>query len=319
MESEGVVVRFEVLEALSLKHRVEKCTYSTDGKRIAVCLGNFSVRIYDTTSECDSAHASESKSSPSLRLFCTLKGHSSNVWSVDFSADSHLLCSGSSDKTVCVWQLAEQKNVFTFTQHSDTVWCCSFMPCCSSLVASGSSDRTVKIWNHVTGELLRNLDTYSGAVESLSFSKNGTKLCTGSRDCRVVLWTNVSPEANVNPENLVLHEGDEWIRFVEFSKHDENQLLTSGSSNSVLVWDLSEISSAVTVQQTPDITPKNVKTVRFADGVGSGQLPTASKVLFPHPRLELTGHLNTVWDACFASVNSDLNLIITCSGDRSLR
>ena len=320
METEGTV-RLKVLEALSLKHRVEKCTHSTDGKRIAVCLGDFSVRIYDEATS-DSAHAEdEQESRPSLRLFCTFKGHTLNVWSAGFSADSRLLCSGSSDMTVRVWHLEKQESVFTFTQHSDTVWCCSFMPCSSDLVASGSSDKTVKIWNHVTGELLHNLNTYNGVVESLSFSKDGTKLCTGSRDCRVILWTNVSPKTNVTPDNLVLYEGEEWIRFVAFSKHDQNLLLTSGSSNTVLMWDLSEVS--LTEQQTPvtSKTPsqtasrKTLKTVRFSDEVESGQ--RLKKV--HSPILELKGHLNTVWDACFAAASSDLDLVITCSGDRSLR
>ena len=235
MESE---VRLQVVKALSLKHRVEKCTYSTDGKRIAVCLGDFSIRIYELSADKPSR-----SSSPALQLFCSLKGHASSVWSVGFSPDSHLLCSGSSDKTVRVWNLGKRESVFTFTQHSDTVWCCGFLPCSSSLVASGSSDRTVKIWNHVSGDILHNLNTYSGAVESLSFSRDGTKLCTGSRDGRVVLWTNVSTKATADPVHLVLYEGEEWIRVVEFSKHDENLLLTSGSSNTVLVWDLSKLSS----------------------------------------------------------------------------
>ena len=319
MENEGAV-RLTVLEALSLKHRVEKCTYSTDGNRVALCLGDFSVRVYDNGG-CDSAQPQ--RNSPSLRLSCTFKGHTSNVWSVGFSADSALLCSGSSDKTVCVWHLAKKEKMFTFTQHSDTVWCCSFMPSCSSLVASGSSDRTVKVWNHVTGEVLHNLNTYSGSVESLSFSKDGTKLCTGSRDCRVLLWTNVSTEANVTPDCMVLYEGEEWVRFVEFSKYDENLLLTSGSSNAVLVWDLSKISSAsITAQQTSvassskTASPETLKTVRFADEVGSAPL-LPNTVHSPQPRLELKGHLNTVWDACFTS--SDLKLVISCSGDRSLR
>ena len=294
-------VGLTVARALSLKHRVEKCAWSADRKRLAVCLGDFSVRVYDCA--CDGG------GSPTLQHACSLRGHTASVWSAGFSQDSLLLCSGSSDKTVRVWSLSRRENVSTFTLHSDTIWCCSFMPGSTELVASGSSDKTVMIWNHATGEVLHSLDTYSEAVESLSFSRDGTRLCTGSRDGRLVLWTGVSPKASLAPVQVELYQGEEWIRFVEFSQHLNDLLLTNGDSNSVLVWDLSNLATPHTSSTKP-----GSKTVRFADSVVSSE-----KLHSLQPVMELKGHLNTVWDACFATNSSGKKLVITCSGDRTLR
>ena len=320
-------VRLTVVKALSLRHRVEKCVYSTDGTRLAACLGDFSVKIYDVVDcACDnewSTHADKVSSSPApissptLRSLCSLKGHSSNVWSIHFSQDSHLLCSSSSDKTVKVWNLSTHESFFTFTQHSDIVWCCSFVPCHTNLVASGSSDKTAKIWDYTTGTVLYDLkQSYSEAVETLSFSRDGTQLCTGSRDGRIVLWKKMFPKVAEAPDKLVLYQANDWIRFVHFSECDSNLLVTDGGSNTVLVWDLTVVTDNLKSHQP---SGSGVKRVRFADTLGSTGVDTMVEVPSLKPKVELKGHLNTVWDACIVAASDKVNLVITCSGDRSLR
>ena len=318
------VLGLTVVNALSLRHRVEKCVYSDDGKRMAACLGDFSVRVYGIADgACDyesSAHADKPGSpapNPTLQNPFVLKGHGSNVWSINFSHDSLLLCSSSSDKTVRVWHLEKQENIFTFIQHTDIVWCCSFVPCHPNLVASGSSDKTVKIWDYITGEVLHDLNSYSDAVETLSLSRDGTRLCTGSRDGRVVVWSNIFKNEDEAPAHLVLYQMDKWIRCVRFSEFDSNLLITSGGSNAVLVWDLNDATSVrdnVATQDLAEVVTNSAscserKTVQFVET----NIETGTQ-----PKLELQGHLNTVWDACFA-VSNEANIVISCSGDRSLR
>lgn len=312
-----------VVKALSLKHRVERCVYSRDGKHIAACMGDFSLRVYEVDDcACDyksPAHAAPpgspaQNSSCTLQNLCILKGHSSNVWDINFSQDTHLLCSASSDKTVRVWHLANQKTLFTFAQHSNIVWCCSFVPYHPHLVASGSSDKTVKIWNYSTGEVIHDLHLYGDAVETLSFSRDGTKFCTGSRDGKVVLWSDICSEPD---KFLVLYETDEWIRFVSFSESDNDLLITTGSSNTVLVWDLKDVTFTGSVASPVKPLHSLSETVHFAE-------TTDTPMEGLKPRMELQGHLNTVWGSCFAVINhshseNNLKLVISCSGDRSLR
>ena len=161
-----------------------------------------------------------------------------------------------------------------------------------------------------------NLNSYSDAVETLSFSKDGTKLCTGSRDGRVVLWSDIFTSEDEAPAHIVLYQTDEWIRCVRFSEYDSNLLITNGGSNSVLIWDLNNVTSVrddVATQSLAEVVTNSAtynerKSVRFAE----------TNIERTVPKLELQGHLNTVWDMCFAVINQ-ITLVISCSGDRALR
>lgn len=51
----------------------------------------------------------------------TLSGHASWVLSVAFSPDGTHFVSGSSDKTVKVWEVSTKQCIHTFNEHSDQV------------------------------------------------------------------------------------------------------------------------------------------------------------------------------------------------------
>jgi WD40 repeat protein len=65
---------------------------------------------------------------------------------VAYSPDGRLLASGSTDKTVRIWDLATAREIRTLVGHSDWVTGVTFSPDGSRL-ASSSYDRTVKIWD----------------------------------------------------------------------------------------------------------------------------------------------------------------------------
>ena len=334
------VVDLSVAGALNLRHRVERCTFSVDANRIAVCLGDFSVRVYATRS----AHvANDGGTSPAptpscidtshtthaLSLLCSLKGHTSSVWGVDFSRDGTLLCSCSSDKTVRVWNLERQEMCLKHMEHSDTVWCCSFVHSPPDYVVSGSSDKTVKIWNIHTRDIVQCLNIYDGAVETLSFSRDWTQLCTGSRDGKIVIWTNIFSKATLTYR--VLYVAEEWIRFVSFSSFHPGLLATSGNCRSILVWDLesddfkysdSDASKVATNSSCTDKIMRTSDYINISGGPSYRERDMPVKTV--EPKLVLQGHLNTVWNSCFAHIgkpgtNEIKMLLVSCSGDRSIR
>ena len=51
-----------------------------------------------------------------------LKGHTGNVRALAVNAEGTLALSGSSDKTLRLWDLGQQRCVHTFAVHTDSVW-----------------------------------------------------------------------------------------------------------------------------------------------------------------------------------------------------
>ena len=64
----------------------------------------------------------------SSKLLKTFKGHTNVVKSIDYSTfgDDQFICSGSYDKTVCVWDVDTNKQIQLFNEHSDYVYCVKF-------------------------------------------------------------------------------------------------------------------------------------------------------------------------------------------------
>jgi WD40 repeat protein len=73
-------------------------------------------------------------------------GHSSDVWAINFSPDSKYLASGSRDKTIKLWSVAEQKEIKKLQGHTASVLSVCFSPD-GNFLASGSVDNMVKVWS----------------------------------------------------------------------------------------------------------------------------------------------------------------------------
>jgi WD40 repeat protein len=136
----------------------------------------------------------------------TLEGHSDWVCSVAFSLDGKQIVSGSSDKTVRLWDVATGAALQRLEGHSDWVWSVAFSPDGKQIV-SGSSDETVRLWDVATGAALQKLEGHSGWVRSVAFSLDGKQIVSGSEDKTVRLW-DVATGAAL--QKLEGHSGLVW-------------------------------------------------------------------------------------------------------------
>jgi len=102
-----------------------------------------------------------------------------------------------SNSAVQVWNVANKQNVYTFTGDSESAFAVAWSPT-GQRVASGSGDGMVSVWDALTGKHLYqyrgHFDLYPGhtiynaAVNSLSWSPDGTHIASASGDDTVQVW-----------------------------------------------------------------------------------------------------------------------------------
>lgn len=85
-------------------------------------------------------------------LICAMSGHGSWVLSVDVSPDGLALATGSSDRTVRLWELSTRASVQTITDHTDQVWGVAFRPpggegVRAGRLASVSDDKSINLYD----------------------------------------------------------------------------------------------------------------------------------------------------------------------------
>jgi len=189
------------------------------------------------------------------RLVHTLKGHSSSVYSVAISPDGQTLASGSSDKTIKLWNLATgQQNpslsellkpaiaiklwnlatgqqIRTLQGHSGSVYSVAISPDGRTL-ASCSDDKTVKVWDLATGWEIWTLNRHSDWVWSIAISPDGQTLASVSRDDTIKLWNLASGQ-----EIRTLKGHSYQVHSVAFSP--DGRTLASGSvDKTIKLWNL---------------------------------------------------------------------------------
>lgn len=78
------------------------------------------------------------------------------------------------NKTISLWNVANNKSLAELTGHEDGVWSLAFSPN-GRWLASGSSDKTVRIWDVITRQSLIRL-AHGDWVKDVAFSADGGTL-----------------------------------------------------------------------------------------------------------------------------------------------
>ena len=119
-----------------------------------------------------------------------LKGHTDWVRSVH--ANGRHIVSGSRDKTVRIWSLADGKLLRTLKGHTDYVNSVQLTPD-GAHVVSGSDDTTIRIWRAADGSCLRTLKGHNACVNSVDVTADGAHVISGEgREVRKSLFANGS-------------------------------------------------------------------------------------------------------------------------------
>ena len=212
----------------------------------------------------------------------TFGGHRSWISSVSFSPMGTILASGSRDHTVKLWDVATRRTIATLEQESwrpTTFNSMSFSPD-GTMLASGSGGEVrlwdvetrniailsghmplhsmafsptgtilasgsrgeVRLWDVVTQMTIATLEGYTGNVNSVSFSPDGTMLAIVGSWFEIGLWDVATRRTIATLEGHVPYE----VYFVSFSP--DGTMLASGSWQEVRLWDVATQTTIATLE-----------------------------------------------------------------------
>ncbi|CAA6804629.1 MAG: High-affnity carbon uptake protein Hat/HatR [uncultured Sulfurovum sp.] len=170
----------------------------------------------------------------------SLKGFNNNYYidnrspinAIAISEDGKYIVSGSSDKSIKIWDRSTGELERSLTGHTGSIYSVAISRDGKTIV-SGSSDKSIKIWDRSTGELERSLTGHTGSIYSVAISRDGKTIVSGSSDKSIKIWDRSTGELE---RSLTGHTGS--IYSVAISR-DGKTIVSGSDDKSIKIWDRS--------------------------------------------------------------------------------
>ncbi|PVF92449.1 WD40 repeat-like protein [Serendipita vermifera] len=223
---------------------VEGVVYSPNGRNVASCSSDNTIRIWDVET--------------GTLVGEPLRGHTGMVNGAAYSPDGQRIVSVSVDHTIRLWDAQNFIQVGEpIMGHTDEIICVAYSPD-GRYIASGSEDTTIKIWDANTGTLIdghrlisgsgdhtiriwdystglldgRPLEGHTDGVTAVACSPNGQYIVSGSYDNTIRIWETSGPSKSCRV--LKGHTGS--VRCVLYSP-DGHHIVSGSWDNTIRIWD----------------------------------------------------------------------------------
>ncbi len=241
-----------------------------------------------------------------------LTAHTSSVKGLAFSANRHILATGSDDRTALLWDVSDPRHphpLGTLTGHTNWVSSVVFSPD-GRILATGSDDRTARLWDVSDPRHPHPLGTLTGhtnIVFSVAFSADGRILATGSDDDTARLW-DVSDPRHPQPLGTLTGHTTNDVNSVVFSP-DGRILATGNDDRTARLWDVSDprhpqplgtLTGHTNIVHSVVFSPGG-HTLATGSSDSTARLWDVSDPRYPQPLGTLTGHTNAVSSVAFSA------------------
>jgi WD40 repeat protein/serine/threonine protein kinase len=159
----------------------------------------------------------------------TLVGHRAKVTCLAVSADGRTIASGSSDRTVRLWDVQTTECLQQLQGHRGTVTMVRFSDNGKALV-SAAKDGDVRIWHPKTGKVRSTLAGHAGAVRACALSADGLFVLSGGADGTLRLWDAQSGKCL---RRITAHKGP--VHAVCWTL-DERRIVSGGGDGTIALW-----------------------------------------------------------------------------------
>ncbi len=156
---------------------------------------------------------------------------------------TYRIVSGSSDKTIKIWDGDNGSLIHTINGHIKSVSSVAVSPD-GLRVVSGSYDTTIKIWDADDGSLLHTLKGHTDWVEYVAFSPNSQQIVSGSSDQTIKIWDAINGSLI---HTLTGHTGS--VLNLTFSP-DGLRIVSGSDDNTIKIWNIVD-SSFITYLNRP--------------------------------------------------------------------
>ncbi|XP_021737664.1 transducin beta-like protein 3 [Chenopodium quinoa] len=164
----------------------------------------------------------------SLKAKAVVAAHDKDINSLAIAPFDSYVCSGSQDRTACIWKLPDLVCVAKLKGHKRGIWSVEFSPV-DKCVLTASGDKTIKMWT-LDGSCLKTFEGHTSSVLRASFITRGTQFVSSGADGLLKLWAVTSSECIATYDE---HEDKVWALAIG----KKTEMLATGGGDAVInIW-----------------------------------------------------------------------------------